>query len=95
MNTREQHIDSIMESLSAMERAAGDPLMHDKVVARIAASGRTVAMPSTGWLLKVAAGLALLVSVNAVTLWYYSRQSSSNPVATGYFNYVKTITPEL
>jgi hypothetical protein len=99
MNTREQRIGEIMESLDGMHRAQGDPLLHEKVEARLGKSGRTAFLPATGLLLKIAAGLALLISVNVISVVYYTRsasaETSSNPVATGYFSYIKTITPEL
>lgn len=86
-----------MESLDGIHRAEGDPLLFETISGKLAKPERkTLFMPSV-LLLKIAAGLALLITVNVVTLFYYSQSTgtatASNPLATEYFSYIKTITP--
>lgn len=108
MKTKEQWIGETMDSLDGMQRATSDPMLHEKVTTRLGQSVRSsrpgqsdqsAIFPAVNLLLKIAAGLALLISVNVISVVVYSRavaaENNLNPVAAGYFSYIKTVTPEL
>jgi hypothetical protein len=98
MNTKEQWINETMESLDGIRRATGDPLLGAKIAERLrAGNGRTLLL-KPGMLLKIAAGLALLITINVFSVIYYARTTSltdnANPLVSEYFTYIKTINPE-
>lgn len=99
MNTKEQRIGEIMKSLDGMQRAQGDQHLFEKVTARLDHSEPTAPTLTPQLLLKIAAGLALLISLNVISLHYYTRatqaETPANPVSTEYFSYFKNITPVL
>lgn len=99
MKTKEDWVAATMESLDGIHSAEGDPLLFGKIMGKLQKKGPKVLFISPSLLLKMAAGLALLISVNVVTLFVYSRTATSgkeisgNPLASEYFTYIKTITP--
>lgn len=96
MNTKDKWIHDTMESLDGLQRASGDSGFTERIVARVEHSGGKVRQISSTFLLKIAAGLALLISINVITLLYYNRSvatATTHPLATEYFSYIKTVTP--
>jgi hypothetical protein len=97
MTTKEQWIDETMESLGGLQRPAGDPGLYEKIVAQPGASEQKIRFIPVSLLLKIAAGLALLIGLNVITLLYYNSSTvtaaSANPLTSEYFSYIKTITP--
>jgi hypothetical protein len=95
MKTKEQWIDETMESLEGITQAKADPALFGRLQHLIveAAPGRS--MFPTRLLWKVAAGLALLITMNIVSYVQYNKSSDSgiagDPIASEYFTYIETI----
>ena len=96
MKTKEQWIDDTMESMEGITRAAGNPLLYDKVMSRLTnpRSGVISFTPRILW--QIAAGIALLISINIFSVVYFSKSSVAsktqiNKLASEYFSYIETI----
>ena len=96
MKTKEQWINETMESLEGISRAECDPRLYDRVMQALGNSrpGTIPFNPRLVW--KIAAGLALLISVNILSIVHYSRthesgQTQINTLASEYFSYINTI----
>ncbi len=97
MKTKEQWIGETLESLEGIKTAQADPHLFEKISGKLQMKQHKTHSIYSAPLLKIAAGLALLISVNVITLVLYTRSSAtdttSNPIAAGYFSYIKTVTP--
>jgi hypothetical protein len=96
MTTREQWIEKTMESLDGLQRVPADPDLRDAVIRRIQHREARGATLRTAVLLRIAAGVALLVTLNVVALFLYSQkaatiQANNKTLATEYFSYLDTI----
>jgi hypothetical protein len=96
MKTKEQWIDETLESLDGIRRAGSDPMTYEKVMHRLRApmTRRIQVQPGLVW--RVAAGLTLLIGLNALSLFYFSRSSresetQTKTLATEYFSYTNSI----
>lgn len=95
MKTKEHWINETMMSLDGIKSAKSDPFIHEKVMERLNNDSQPIALPPRlFW--QIAAGLALLISLNIFSLISYTRTSTTDqtPVktlATEYFSYMETI----
>ena len=96
MKTKEKWINETMESLDGIKSAMSDPFIHEKVMERLNQDNTSpIALPPRlFW--QIAAGLALLISLNIFSLLSYTTSSTTDqtPVktlATEYFSYMETI----
>ena len=96
MKTKEQWIDETMESLDGVTGARADLPLFGKIEQRIDRYPFQSSSNGTRLFLKVAAGLAILVTINVFTALNYSKnsglsQTTTNPLANEYFTYIETI----
>ena len=96
MKTKEQWINETMESLEGISRAGSDPRLYDRVIQAIGNSrpGTIPFNPRVVW--RIAAGLALLISINIFSIVHYNKtheasETQINTLATEYFSYINTI----
>jgi len=97
MNTKEEWIAETMKSLDGIQRAKSTPVLHEQLNRILTASDGRIVLLQSRLLLKIAAGLALLIALNIISLSYYSRSTrteTANPLVSEYFSYIKTIIPE-
>ena len=96
METKEEWINKIMESLDGTKRAESDPLLFDKVLQRIQHDNPTIISIRSRMVLRVAAVILVLVSFNVFTLVYFTKTSgngenTAKSVANEYFSYIDSI----
>jgi hypothetical protein len=96
METKEQWITTTMESLEGISPAEGDPLLHERVMPELRKPHSRIIPynPRIAW--QIAAGLALLISINIFSIVTYNKshkvsQTDTNPIASEYFSYIETI----
>ncbi|MEI6454779.1 MAG: hypothetical protein WCO93_00695 [bacterium] len=96
MEAKEQWINETMESLNGLNRARADQsLLHD-LLGRIDRNERKTVTLRTGTLMRIAAGIVILVALNIISILFYdhlnsSEQTNRKLVATEYFSYLDTI----
>jgi len=96
MNPKEKWINETLESLDSIKRAEGDPLLFEKLSGRLRHPGKKITLLTPRQLLQLAAGLALLLSLNIFSLICYTRsattvQNNVKTLAGEYFTYLNTI----
>jgi hypothetical protein len=98
MQTKEQWISETMGSLDGLTPAESDPLLFDQISAKISTSAGKTVLPGSRMILRIAAGLVLLITLNILSLIYYTHSARSasdkNPLVNEYFSYIKTMNPE-
>ena len=93
METKDEWIDSVMESLDGTETRACPAELKERLLNGIPERGRTVPLYFSQTLWKAAAVILLLLGLNIVTILQYSRNEagdsdSAGTVATEYFSYI-------
>ena len=96
MKTKEQWIEETLGSLDGIRRAESPEGFQKLVMAGLKEIPLKRILFTTANIWKVAAGLALLISMNIVSIHYYTKTGEvhTNPVetiATDYFTYIETI----
>ena len=96
MKIKEQWISETMESLDGIQPATGDPFIHDKIMRRLANSRDKHITLQPGILWQIAAGLALLITLNICSVVIYSKSTTTDQtqvktLANEYFSYIDTI----
>jgi hypothetical protein len=96
MKSNEQWINETLESLEGIMPSPGDPLLYEKVRSRISNTPQETIFFSQGLIWKIAAGIALLISINIFSIIHNNRsrevsQSQNNSLANEYFSYIETI----
>jgi hypothetical protein len=96
MEIKERWIKKTMESLEGITRAESGPLLYDRVMSRLRNPKSRIISYNPRILWKIAAGLALLISINIFSIVTYNKshktsQTNSNPLATEYFSYIEII----
>ena len=96
MKTKENWIEVTMKSLDGMDQAQRNSSLDKRIFNQFTDSPKKTLQYTPVYLLKIAAGLALLISINVFSVHYYSKnqkpdQTQTNPMATEYFSYIETI----
>jgi hypothetical protein len=93
MKTKEKWIDETMEAFDGITRAEGDPFIHEKVMQRIHQNPPEIMRIQPALIWKIAAGIAVLVSINLFTLFHRNPssvkdQTAVKTMASEYFSYI-------
>ena len=103
MNAKEQWTERVMESLDGAGRASMDQSVKEKILKGMQDAGSVSHEPrvvtetiTLSRVMKIAAVIMLLISLNVFTMVYFSKSSSgranaAKSVASEYFSYVDTI----
>lgn len=96
MNSKEKWISDTMASIEGIRRAEWDTLAFEKVTERFRNPDRKIFVLTPRQLWQVAAGLALLISLNVLSLVYYPRstdtsQNNVKTLASEYFSYLDSV----
>ncbi len=96
MNSKKQWIRETMESLDGIHRAESDPLVFHKVTDQFRNPLKITPAREHRQLWQIAAGLALLVTLNVFSLVFYTRftaasQNTEKIIASEYLSYLDTI----
>jgi hypothetical protein len=94
MNTKETWIDHTMESIDGINTLEAPPGMFQNVMGRLSRNNpKVIALrPQFAW--AVAAGMALLLCINTITLLQYNKSNHNDKVAVKeisaeYFSYTE------
>ena len=92
MDKKEIWIEQTLASLDGATRAAANPLLYQKIKARMEASPKVVSIsPPTAWV--AAAGIALLITINIVALTKFSSSKAmKNQAKQEYISDLNTIS---
>lgn len=85
-----------MESLEGIRGAQADPSLRASILDNIPVGERKALTLSTGMLVRIAAAIALLVTLNILAILLYNgngntKQSNRKSLATEYFSYFDTV----
>jgi hypothetical protein len=93
METKDEWIGRTLESLDGMESAGCPPELQERMIKAIPVRGRTIPLYTSSVLWKAAAVILILLGLNIVTIFHYSRSEtkeneSAGTVASEYFSYI-------
>jgi len=93
MEAKEKWIGETMESLDGIRKAQADPALRDSILGSLSMAESKNAALSDRMLIRIAATIALLVTLNIIAILIYdgsgnTRQSGRKTVATEYFSYL-------
>ena len=95
MEAKEKWIDETMESLEGIRSVQADPALRASILGNLSETGNKKPALSDGMLIRIAATVALLVTLNILAILFYAgngntQQSSRKSMATEYFSYFDT-----
>jgi len=97
MKAKEQWVNETLDSFEGLKRAAADPETFGLVMRQLQHAEQKRAPLSYGIFLRIAAGLALLITVNVISLVYYHQndtlQNIQKSLDSEYFSYIDNLNP--
>lgn len=95
MKTKEQWIEETLESLDGIGTIPTPPELTSSILEQMQLQRPDQLSSASRLVWKIAAGLLILIMLNILFVFHYTRQDASeitsNPLSTEYFTYIETI----